>query len=222
MRHGSGATGNISAYHEFQVAGFDDHLVAGAAIDDFENFGDLIIVQAHAPPLPSRFGSIVAVFVVEHRRKAHGGVLQQGDMAQALFSCAPVAPKLPAPRPAGVAPIDGTATQTTPARYADCRSRFSQLGFFRVHCQAARRGSCVLVAMQRDSAQQGRRLRGASMLRNSLPIAVQCSGTREPGSKRKPNGHADSTRSRSMTLLPAITPKLQVSPILFDKASKIA
>ena len=61
---------------------------------------------------------------------------------------------------------------------------------------AARPYGVFSVAVQCDRAQQQRAFLCRQLAKNSLPMDVQCSGTREPGSKRKPKGQADSTRSR--------------------------
>ena len=77
MRGRDCASGGIATHHQLDVAGLDDQLVAGAAVDDLQNLGDLIVTQAHMPPrffvcylsLPSY---LVAVLIINRRRKAFG------------------------------------------------------------------------------------------------------------------------------------------------------
>ena len=66
------------------------------------------------------------------------------------------------------------------------------------------------------------RSRGGSCDSSSLPIAVQCAGTRLPASRRSPSGHFASTRSRYSTSDPTRMPKLQVSPTCSDTDRRIA
>ena len=121
--------------------------------------------------------------------------------------------------------VTGTATQTSPARYsslsvakpvaADAR----ELGLER----ASRRSACGRCNARAASAATRRRRRAAgSDASSSLPLAVQCSGTREPGCSVMRSGHAVSTRSRYTTSLPSSIVRLTVSPTVCASDLRIA
>src|SRR6185437_10319050 len=44
------AGSGVSAHDQFDIAGFDNHLVAGTAVDDFQDLGDVLVTQAHGFP----------------------------------------------------------------------------------------------------------------------------------------------------------------------------
>ena len=73
--------GAIPAHNEFDIAGFDNEFVAGTAVDQLQDFGDLIVCSGSRVLLSGR----IASHFIDGCRQSVGRSLQKRNMLQTLL-----------------------------------------------------------------------------------------------------------------------------------------
>src|SRR5215831_18262358 len=104
----------IPAHHKFDIACLDNKLIAGAAVDELYDFGNLIVSQAHAFSCQFESGSVPSMVAVNRSAAAcRSGTWCRpcsSDIRASGAEIASAATRCPPPEPTG------TSTHPTPAK----------------------------------------------------------------------------------------------------------